>query len=146
MLGYLFPRFLVDAQEYAAAQAYWQELCDSVLARHGQAGRWRPWLNTTYADGTPARDGNPIFHLLKDDHSKAFRALQVEPSSAHVDLGAWVTSLADWFDDCPTAAELVVHCKLTPATAQAAASLFAAWIQDSTTPEAMRALIATLGE
>jgi len=144
--AYLFPRFLVDPQEYAAAQASWQSLCDDILARHGQAGRWHPWLNTAYADGTPAHDGNPIFHLLKDDRSKAFRVIQAAPSSAHVDLGAWVTDLADWFDDCPTAAELVVHCKLTAATARAAASLFEAWVQEHTTPGAMKALIASLGE
>ena len=62
MVQHLFPHFLGDPVEYAKAEAYWRDLWEEVARFAGQQWEWRqPWLRTTYADGTPFRDGDPIF-------------------------------------------------------------------------------------
>jgi len=65
MAEHLFPHFLSDALEYREAEKLWRHRWLQVVQQAEQAGCWQaPWLNTTFADGTPFQDGNPMFSAI----------------------------------------------------------------------------------
>src|SRR5437762_3170095 len=61
MAKYLFPDFLRDLQPYEQAEFVWKRSWQDLIQHTGQLDLWKtPWFRTTFADGTPSRDGNPI--------------------------------------------------------------------------------------
>ena len=61
----LFPNYLKDPTEYQMAEQLWQEQWATLLRSLPLGEPWRtPWLNNSFANGTPCRDGNPIFSAL----------------------------------------------------------------------------------
>lgn len=76
----MFDSFLQDPREYAALEALWAQLVRR-LASEFAPQPWSPWLRTTFADGTPMRDGDPICSLISADHRRGVRIIQ-DPSTS----------------------------------------------------------------
>jgi hypothetical protein len=123
----LFPNFLNDPNEYRQAEALWRERWDELVRRVGQGQKWRtPWLTTTFADGTPFADGNPIFSAVAPDRRLGIRVIQVDPSEEPSELSVWTDTFAEGQPEAIK--ELVIACALTPQTLGHSLSLMERWI------------------
>lgn len=71
----MFESFLDDPREYAALEQLWEQLTRRLVGEFA-AQPWLPWLRTTFADGTPMRDGDPICSFQSVDHRRAIRIVQ----------------------------------------------------------------------
>ena len=122
-----FPHFLSDVDEYARAEAYWQDLWRRALEKSKKGKGWRsPWLTTRFANGTPCRDGNPIFSAVNETQKLGVRIIQHAPSEA-VDLDSWT----DEFGGSPKnerIRELVISCVPTRQTASHVLKLLCGWV------------------
>jgi hypothetical protein len=124
----LFPRFLHDQAEYDRAEAYWRELWDDLMRFTGQRGWQYPWLQAAYADGTPFRDGDPIFSAWSPSRKIGVRVIQNEPRQQDPELVFWRDVVGDeWTVEVPT---LVISCALSQETADVARDLILVWIRD----------------
>src|SRR6266571_5066970 len=96
MAAHLFPRFLADPAEYSRAEAYWRSLWEELTRLTGQVQEWRhPWLQTAYADGTPFRDGDPIFSAWSPSRKLGVRVIQNEPQQEALALDFWSDVVGD---------------------------------------------------
>jgi hypothetical protein len=128
--------FLENETAYDEAVRFWRALLGRLLEKHGQREAWAPWLHLTYADGTPARDGNPIYDLLNRQRRRALRIIQYDPSEGQQELTAWLTrTYEDEFD------ELVIGCVLTAEAARGAEEFLDHWIAPTSTVESMAQLL-----
>jgi hypothetical protein len=128
MVEHLFPGFLEDPAEYAAAEAYWEQLWEQALALTGQWEEWEsPWLQTKYANGTPFRDGDPIFSARCLSRRLGLRVIQNDPRGQTQQLGWWVDSLAvEWpGGEIKT---LVIACSLSIQSAKIALKMMESWM------------------
>jgi hypothetical protein len=127
MIDYLFPRFLDDPAEYAKAEAYWQRLWENLVPLTG-AREWRsPWLQTAFADGTPFRDGDPIFSAWFPSRKCGIRIIQNRPQGEDPALDFWPDTVGDeWSGEVST---LVISCVLSRQTAELARELISSWIR-----------------
>ena len=126
MNNFLFPNFLKDPREYKKAQSLWQSRWEELVEAARQKRRWEsPWLHTTFADGTPCRDGNPIFSAINRKDGLGIRVIQQEPVKDPNELSHWT----DKFDQEGRKAikELVISCTLTERTLQQALELMRLW-------------------
>ena len=115
MIKFLYPRFLTDSAEYDQAAALWKERWEKLITRAGQQGEWdSPWINTTFADGTPCRDGNPIFSAVCPKRRLGVRVIQQEPADAPRELEFWTDTFGG--GDPLATKELVISCVLTSET------------------------------
>ncbi len=125
----LFPDFLQDPKQYAEAEAFWQTLWSKIVATSSQAAEWRfPWLNTHFQNGSPCRDGNPIFSAVNEKRQRGIRVIQTEADSQESNLHSW----GDYFgakDDPESLRELVISCVLSERTACQASELLGKWIE-----------------
>jgi hypothetical protein len=128
MAEYLFPRFLDDPEEYAAAEAYWRRLWDEVAGLAGAAWEWKhPWLQTAYADGTPFRDGDPIFSAWAPSRNLGLRVIQNRPHRQDPALEFWPDVVGDeWSGEVRT---LVISCELSRQTAALARGMIFSWLR-----------------
>jgi hypothetical protein len=125
MVAFLFPRFLKNAREYEKAQRLWQSQWQDLVARAGQTDHWEcPWLNTAFADGTPCRDGNPIFSAVNRQDSLGIRVIQLEPRKA-AEISHWTDEFGQGSD---AIRELVISCALTEQALQKAVALMNDWV------------------
>jgi hypothetical protein len=132
MVKHLWPNFLTDAGAYDAALQFWDQLWHEKIDPWGVRAHWAPWINTHFANGTPFRDGNPIFGRLSLRDRRAVRVIQSEPTSANPIIDFWLQLFPA---DAGTAAgvtELVVVCELSEESAQLAAGLIASWVNRGT--------------
>jgi hypothetical protein len=122
MKNVLFPNFLRDAREYDGAQCLWQSRWQEVVNAAGQEDRWEsPWLNTTFADGTPCRDGNPIFSAVNHKGRLGIRVIQQEPGKNPHEISHWTGEFDE--EGRKPIKELVISCALTERTLQEAVGL-----------------------
>jgi hypothetical protein len=129
MVKYLFPNFLNDPHEYEQVEAVWHERWDDLVRRVGQEWLWKsPWLNTHFADGTPCRDGNPIFSAVSPLRRLGVRVIQVEPSDNPRELHVWADTFAK--GEPEAIKELVITCVLTDQTLLDAVDLMKRWITE----------------
>src|SRR5438045_3918635 len=76
--------------EYAKAESVWRERWDAVLRELGEQGNWQtPWMTTNSNDGTPFRDGNPIFSAVCPERHLGVRVIQLEPADDPNELSFW---------------------------------------------------------
>jgi hypothetical protein len=123
----LFPNFLNDPSEYHQAETLWRERWDELVRRVGQEGLWvTPWLTTTFANGTPFADGNPIFSAVAPNRRLGVRIIQVEPSEEPRDFSVWTDAFAEGQPEAIK--ELVIACVLTPQTLDESLVLMERWI------------------
>ena len=123
MHDFLFADFLEDQAVYAAVQAWWH----ARLACFD--GRCAPYLRTSFANGQPFNDGNPIVNLADRHAGKAARIVQQCPQ----EFGACYTSfeqaieLAGDDGQHRPAPEKIIVLTLTQDTAQRAEAELRAW-------------------
>lgn len=127
MGDYLFPHFLSDPREYGQAESLWQQRWQDLLRRVGQEGQWQtPWLDTAFANGTPCRDGNPIFSAVCPSRRLAVRVIQLELADDANEIHVWNDTFAEGSPEAVE--ELVISCVLTEPTLQEAMELMRQWI------------------
>ncbi len=127
MIQTLYPSFLDDAGEYAKAESLWRKHWNDLVRHAGQESLWQtPWLSTGFANGTPCRDGNPIFSAVSPSRRLGVRVIQVEPSDYPRVFEVWTDTFAR--DELEAVKELVITCALTDQTLQDAVDLMKKWI------------------
>jgi hypothetical protein len=92
---YLFPNFLTDYQEYQKAEGLWRERWDELIRRLCESELWAsPWIATTFGDGTPMFDGNPMFSAVSTERRQGVRVIQLEPAGNPKEISLWVDKFA----------------------------------------------------
>ncbi|HZT81293.1 MAG TPA: hypothetical protein VFA26_13780 [Gemmataceae bacterium] len=125
--NYLFPNFLTDLTEYGAAEELWRKHWYDLLKHLGDLTEWdTPWLNTTLADGTPCRDGNPIFSAVSLSRRLGIRVIQLEPSGNTRELYFWMGTFGQ--GEAEAIEELVISCVLTKETLYDALDIMNQWL------------------
>lgn len=129
MPEFLFPDFLADPKRYCEAEEYWRNLWPKVVGSAGQASAWRsPWLTTCFADGTPFRDGNPIFSAVSDQRRLGVRIIQVEADpSDEPAVSWWIDSFGDP-SESDAIRELVISCAPAVQTEGEVFRLLSGWV------------------
>lgn len=129
MVEYLFPHFLSDPKEYGQAEAIWRDRWEELLRRAGQERLWElSWLHTALINGSPVRDGNPIFSAISPTRKLAIRVIQLEPSDNPREFYVWTDVFAEGNAD--SVRELVITCVLTLETLSAAEKWIHQWITE----------------
>src|SRR5204863_9473442 len=125
---HLFPRFLQDQEQYARAELYWRRQWDQLVRYTRQEREWvTPWLQTCYADGTPMRDGDPIFSARSLSRRLAVRVVQNEPLGGGMELEYWTDTVGDqWTEEFRT---LIISCALSHRAASFANDLILDWLR-----------------
>jgi len=113
--------------EHTPIRAYWRDLWDEMARFAGQQHEWHyPWLRTAYADGTPFRDGDPLFSAWSPSRRLGVRVIQTEPQGDEVELNYWHDVVGDrWTGEVQT---LVISCALSKQAADAARGLILSWM------------------
>jgi hypothetical protein len=133
MADLLYQNFLNDPQEYEQAQAHWKQGWQDLVRKLRLEKSWTsPWLNTTFADGTPFRDGNPIFTAVCTSRHLGIRVIQLEPLANSPELEFWTDTFAEGGPQAIR--ELVISCALSQETFRAALDLMSEWIERETIP------------
>jgi len=136
MAHHLFKNFLEDQNVYILNVSYWQKTVKKILAESDrQNTRFKEYLNTSFANGTPFLDGNPIFNAVFENN-KAIRIRQEEPESNEVVIAAWLDQVED-----ETIPELVIALELSKESKQIADDLIKAWIAENVDVKQMQRLI-----
>ena len=123
MDDFLFAGFLEDHAVYAAVEAYW-------LARLAFLdGRCAPYLRTSFANGQPFNDGNPIVNLADRHAGKAARIVQHCPREHGHGYTSFEQAIELAGDDGQhrPAREKIIVLTLTQDTAQRAEAELRAW-------------------
>ena len=129
MTEYLFPNFLTDPREYEQAEAFWRARWDDVVRGVGQESLWEsPWFNTTFANGTPFRDGNPIFSAVSLHRHLGVQVIQLEPADDLEEFTVWTDTFAEGSPEAVK--KLVISCVLTKDTLRRAEELMRQWIPE----------------
>lgn len=129
MAGFLFPDFLSDPGQYQQAQDLWRRTWDEIVAETDQAPLWQtPFYATTFADGTPCRDGDPIFSAADPPRRIGVRVIPFEPTGELGELASWRDTFAK--GEPEEIEELVISCSLTEETLAKARDLIRRWIAD----------------
>jgi hypothetical protein len=146
-MEYLFPKFLDDAQQYRAAQAFWAALCKEVLAKHHQAEMWKPWFTEVKLDGgSILRDGNPIYSLVNPKELKGVTVIQQDPKiNTKWEMTAFVNTFGDEHYEPDPINNLVFTCNLTRESASTFEKLFEVWIQPECKVQCIEEVIKDFG-
>lgn len=124
---YLFPDFLNDPEQYRQAEELWLKTRNALVEEVGQARLWQPpFLATSFADGTPCRDGNPIFSAIDPARRIGVRIIRFEPTGDEEELVSWLDTFAE--GEPEELRELVISCCLTDSTLSKARDLIRRWI------------------
>ena len=127
MVQNLLSNFLSDPREYTRAEAIWRDRWRELVRTEGQESLWRdPWINTNLGDGTPFRDGNPIFSAISPYRRLGVRVIQIEPSDAPNEFHSWIDTFAK--GEPEEIEELVITCALSDQTMSDAIALMKRWI------------------
>jgi len=125
MAQHLYKTFLVDADEYKAAEARWRQLWDRLVSTEKREADWEVrWFVPAFANGTPMRDGNPIFTAVSPGLRRGVRIIQHEPTTDQVELDYWL----DTFQSDEPISELVISCALSDQAEEKPAELIRSWI------------------
>lgn len=135
----LFPSFLKDPIEYHHAESAWLQAWNLILGDIGQIDIWQtPWINTSANDGTPLRDGNPIFSAVCPYRLLGIRVIQLAPEDGDAnELSAWTDTFGE--GDSDAIKELVIDCVLSDEALRKADALIRSWITQEIAGEIRRA-------
>jgi len=137
----LYENFLLDSNEYAAAEEHWRQLVTKVAASSGQSGEWVPWIPRHHPNGRAIeRDGNPIYDGRSFRLNRAFRIIQHERSKDQLEFAAWLKAYEEEFTDLPRQ-ELVISLSLSSESSNLAQIVLAEWMAPATTNESMQSFI-----
>ncbi len=127
MASFLFPDFLNDPQQYQQAEALWLKTWKELVDEVGQAQVWQvPHYTTTFVDGTPCRDGDPILSAVNPTRRLGVRIIQFEPPGDAEEIVSWLDTFAE--GEPEEVRDLVISCSLTDATLPKACDLIRQWI------------------
>jgi hypothetical protein len=127
MTEILFPDFLTDPQQYKDSEALWHQRWRELVQGVGQTHAWEsPWYATTFAGGTPCRDGNPIFSAADPKRKLGIRVIQYEPVGQRGEITFWLNRFAKGQPE--EIKELVISCSLTHYTLSMALDFMCQWI------------------
>lgn len=90
-MNLLFPDFLSSAEAYAEAQGYWSATLSALVAERGHTLLF-PFYTQSLRDGTPLRDGNPIFSGYVPEQHKLLRIIQYVPAPGDEVFSTWQDS------------------------------------------------------
>lgn len=123
MHDFLFADFLEDQAVYAAVQAWWHARLAFL------DGRCAPYLRTSFANGQPFNDGNPIVNLADRHAGKAARIVQHCPREHGHGYTSFEQAIELAGDDGQhrPAREKIIVLTLTQDTAQRAEAELRAW-------------------
>ena len=137
MKKYLFSNFLKEKTVYQACKDYWEIKIYELFYRNKISGA-KPYLNTTFGDGTDFFNGNPIINYYFEETGKAIRIIQEEPNSKDLEIASWV----DKFEtDSIKAIELVISVQLTPRSEKIVFDLIRKWIIEDYSSKKMERFI-----
>ena len=129
MAHFLFPNFLSDPQQYQEAEEFWLKNWEELVQDVGQADRWKaPHYTTTFVDGTPCRDGDPIFSAVDLARRLGVRVIQFEPTGDSGEIVSWQDTFAE--GEPEAIRDLVISCSLTDETFSQARELIRQWITE----------------
>lgn len=123
MAEILFASFLEDEETYDEAAVYWQKQFEMLLEDFEY--EYELYLNTVMADGTPLRDGNPIFNAYLPVIHRAVRIIQEEPEEP-AEYSRWIHETED--AEGEPFEELVVSLVLTEETLELALEDIRLWV------------------
>lgn len=127
MAHFLFPDFLSDPQQYQEAEEFWSKHWGELVRDVGQLDRWKaPHYTTTFVDGTPCRDGDPIFSAVDVARRLGVRVIQFEPTGVSGEIISWQDTFAE--GEPEESRDLVISCSLTDETFSRACELIRRWI------------------
>lgn len=121
----LHPHFLDSEESYAEAEQYWESLFDGIIRSMGWTHR--PYMQNRFGDGTPMRDGNPIFNAYVPEVDRAVRIIQEAPEDIE-DIASWLNH-TEW-EDGTSFSELVISLVLTEETEAEALDRIKQWLQE----------------
>jgi hypothetical protein len=131
MVQHLYKSFLTDEAEYKGAEARWRQLWDRIIATVKPVAEWTvPWFPPEFVNGTPMRDGNPIFSAVCPALRQGVRISQHEPTTDEVELEYW----QDTFEGDEPIAELVISCALSDQVEEQVERLVIIWIERGDVP------------
>jgi hypothetical protein len=129
MSRFLFPDFLNDPQQYHEAEGLWLKAWKELADEVGQAQLWEsPFYTTTFVDGTPCRDGDPIFSAVNPTRRLGVRIIQFEPTGDAEEIVSWLDTFAK--GEPEEVRELVISCSLTDSTLSKARDLIRRWMTE----------------
>ncbi len=123
MVKLLHPEFLQDGHRYEAAVQYWAQRFQEALQPKGYT--YRPYMENAFGDGTPIRDGNPIFNAYVPQAGRAVRIIQHPPGGPEA-ITSWANETE--LPDGTPITELVISLVLTEQTATEAMERIKAWL------------------
>ena len=121
----LFHGFLADVSAYAAAEGSWHAILSAPGWRQG-------WLNTSFANGTPMRDGNPIASAIHVGKGRGVRVVQ--ECDEQVAVSGWVAHVEGLQGPIE---ELVVHIVATDGTMKKARACIEHWMNGGVAGDAL---------
>lgn len=137
MKRYLFYNFLKEKLIYQSCRDYWEIKLSELFIRNRIIGA-KPYLNTTFGNGTDFLNGNPIVNYYFPKTGKAIRIIQEEPNPKDLEIAAWI----DKFEtDDIKATELVISIQLTPHSEKTAFDLIHKWLLEDYSTKKMEKFI-----
>jgi len=80
----LFDHFPNEPAEYERAEAFWKAHWRELVRGSHDENEWEePWIKNVFVDGTPCRDGNPIFSAVSRKRRLGVRVIQQQPNPSH---------------------------------------------------------------
>lgn len=145
---HMFPGFLDDETAYSASVSFWERLVRRAERESGQESEWTRWIPTPFADRVTPIDtpGNPILDGFSRRLDRAFRIVQLPPTTTEVEFEAWIKSYREDRSDRSAlpAEELVMVLSLSEESATLVKSLLVAWMDPDVTVDDIEARIAML--
>jgi len=123
MAQFLYKDFLEDKRVYNLNVAYWRRYFRNLLKNRTNVVF--NWMNTSFGNGQPFYDGNPIFTVLLKDEQKAVRIIQEEPEAESIEIGAWLGEIEHEGIPCK---ELTISLELSKETKKIAQKLINNWV------------------
>jgi len=124
MKKFLFEGFLQEKLIYRVCQAYWGVRVEELFYKYKIANA-KPYLKTTFADGTDFFNANPIVNYYVESLARSVRIIQEEPNPNDLEISAWI----DEFEtETFKTKELVISIQLTSYTERVALDLIKKWI------------------
>ncbi len=122
---------------YQVCRDYWEIKINEIFYCNRISGA-KPYLNSTFGDGTDFFNGNPIINYHFAKTGKAIRIIQEEPNPKDLEISSWI----DKFDtDDIEAKELVISLQLTPHSEKTAFELIKKWIVEDYSSKKMERFI-----
>ncbi len=137
MKKYLFEGFLQEKLIYHVCQAYWGIRIEEFFNKH-KISNAKPYLKTTFADGTDFFNANPIANYYVENLGRSIRIIQEEPNPNDLEISAWI----DKFEtETFTTKELVISIQLTTYSERLAFDLIKKWLVKCYTEDKMEKYI-----